>query len=224
MLLCHPAQSAPLFASRLHANFSTFIFSLPLPPARPISRPAPGQPAALPAARSLPRVHLTCEFGAFFSSSSRLLELRSPSPLALQLVMTVMAQIEGACALLVKSTHYPGELVACKRGAPLILGVRKPAAAAACDTGALALAHPTAAVGHITSWWPPRAQAATRAALTLLPSPRAWLICTPQTEQRNHGPPPPPHVLRGRCRWSGWRPRGGAHRQAPPRDRALSGQ
>jgi glucosamine--fructose-6-phosphate aminotransferase (isomerizing) len=38
--------------------------------------------------------------------------------------MDVMSQLEGAYALLIKSTHYPGELVACKRGSPLILGLR----------------------------------------------------------------------------------------------------
>lgn len=37
-----------------------------------------------------------------------------------------MSQLEGAYALLVKSVHYPGEMVACKRGSPLILGVKKP--------------------------------------------------------------------------------------------------
>lgn len=36
-----------------------------------------------------------------------------------------MAQLEGAYALLVKSSHHPGELVACKRGSPLILGLRQ---------------------------------------------------------------------------------------------------
>lgn len=38
--------------------------------------------------------------------------------------MEVMGQLDGAYALLVKSRHYPGELVACKRGSPLILGLR----------------------------------------------------------------------------------------------------
>ena len=47
-----------------------------------------------------------------------------------------MGQLEGAYALLVKSTHYPGEMVACKRGSPLILGLRStPAAAAAAPEG-----------------------------------------------------------------------------------------
>ena len=41
-----------------------------------------------------------------------------------QLVLEVMGHLEGAYALLVKSRHYPGELVACKRGSPLILGLR----------------------------------------------------------------------------------------------------
>jgi glucosamine 6-phosphate synthetase-like amidotransferase/phosphosugar isomerase protein len=40
--------------------------------------------------------------------------------------MDVMSQLEGAYALLVKSIHYPGEMVACKRGSPLIMGVKKP--------------------------------------------------------------------------------------------------
>jgi len=48
--------------------------------------------------------------------------------------MDVMSQLEGAYALLVKSTHYPGEMVACKRGSPLILGVKKPTS----STGAAA--------------------------------------------------------------------------------------
>ncbi len=42
----------------------------------------------------------------------------------MQLVMEVLSQLEGAYALLIKSTHYPGELIACKRGSPMILGVR----------------------------------------------------------------------------------------------------
>ena len=61
---------------------------------------------------------------------SSLLKLKLPPPTPtqppprLQLVMDVMSQLEGAYALLVKSTCYPGEMVACKRGSPLILGVR----------------------------------------------------------------------------------------------------
>ena len=35
---------------------------------------------------------------------------------AAQLIMEVISQLEGACALLVTSCHYPEELVACKRG------------------------------------------------------------------------------------------------------------
>lgn len=42
-----------------------------------------------------------------------------------QLIMEVMTQLEGAYGLLIKSTHYPGELVACKRGSPLILGIKE---------------------------------------------------------------------------------------------------
>ena len=42
-----------------------------------------------------------------------------------ELVLEVLAQLEGAFALLIKSTHHPGELVAAKRGSPLILGIRE---------------------------------------------------------------------------------------------------
>ncbi len=33
-----------------------------------------------------------------------------------------MSQLEGAFALLIKSTHYPQELIAAKKGSPLLLG------------------------------------------------------------------------------------------------------
>jgi glucosamine 6-phosphate synthetase-like amidotransferase/phosphosugar isomerase protein len=42
----------------------------------------------------------------------------------LQLVIEVLKKLEGAYALLIKSTHYPGQLVACKRGSPLIFGIK----------------------------------------------------------------------------------------------------
>ncbi|EFJ45967.1 hypothetical protein VOLCADRAFT_105759 [Volvox carteri f. nagariensis] len=45
--------------------------------------------------------------------------------LAEKLVMEVLKKLEGAYAVLVKSTHYPGELVACKRGSPMILGIKE---------------------------------------------------------------------------------------------------
>ena len=40
-----------------------------------------------------------------------------------QLVMEVLRQLQGAYALIFKSSHYPGELVAAKRGSPLLLGI-----------------------------------------------------------------------------------------------------
>jgi glucosamine--fructose-6-phosphate aminotransferase (isomerizing) len=40
-----------------------------------------------------------------------------------QVVMEVMRQLEGAYAIIFKSPHYPNELIACKRGSTLILGV-----------------------------------------------------------------------------------------------------
>lgn len=41
-----------------------------------------------------------------------------------QVVEEVMRQLEGAYALIFKSPHYPNELVACKRGSPLLLAVK----------------------------------------------------------------------------------------------------
>lgn len=43
-----------------------------------------------------------------------------------QLVMEVVRQLQGAFALIFKSTHYPGELVAAKRGSPLLMGIVEP--------------------------------------------------------------------------------------------------
>ncbi|KZV14837.1 Glutamine-fructose-6-phosphate transaminase (isomerizing)s,sugar binding,transaminase isoform 1 [Dorcoceras hygrometricum] len=42
-----------------------------------------------------------------------------------QVVFEVMRQLEGAYALIFKSRHYPNELIACKRGSPLLLGVKE---------------------------------------------------------------------------------------------------
>lgn len=41
-----------------------------------------------------------------------------------QLILEVMRHLEGAYALIFKSKHFPNELVACKRGSPLLLGVK----------------------------------------------------------------------------------------------------
>lgn len=50
-------------------------------------------------------------------------KLPEPIPFP-QLVCEVVKQLEGAYALLIKSSVYPGELVACRRGSPLILGMK----------------------------------------------------------------------------------------------------
>lgn len=42
-----------------------------------------------------------------------------------QVVLEVMRHLEGAYALIFKSCHYPNELIACKRGSPLLLGVKE---------------------------------------------------------------------------------------------------
>jgi glucosamine--fructose-6-phosphate aminotransferase (isomerizing) len=48
-----------------------------------------------------------------------------------ELINDVTAELDGAYALLVKSTHFPGELVACRAGSPLTLGFTPPAGPAA---------------------------------------------------------------------------------------------
>ncbi|KAI3448857.1 hypothetical protein Pfo_005522 [Paulownia fortunei] len=42
-----------------------------------------------------------------------------------QVVLEVMRHLEGAYALIFKSRHYPNELIACKHGSPLLLGVKE---------------------------------------------------------------------------------------------------
>ncbi|XVE76762.1 hypothetical protein DITRI_Ditri13aG0007000 [Diplodiscus trichospermus] len=42
-----------------------------------------------------------------------------------EVVLEVMRHLEGAYALIFKSRYYPNELVACKRGSPLLLGVKE---------------------------------------------------------------------------------------------------
>ncbi|XP_076952136.1 glutamine--fructose-6-phosphate aminotransferase [isomerizing] 1-like [Bidens hawaiensis] len=42
-----------------------------------------------------------------------------------EVVLEVMRHLEGAYALIFKSKHYPNELIACKRGSPLLLGVKE---------------------------------------------------------------------------------------------------
>lgn len=42
-----------------------------------------------------------------------------------EVVLEVMRHLDGAYALIFKSRHYPNELVACKRGGPLLLGVKE---------------------------------------------------------------------------------------------------
>ncbi|KAL3156521.1 hypothetical protein ABBQ38_000818 [Trebouxia sp. C0009 RCD-2024] len=54
-----------------------------------------------------------------------------------ELMMEVISQLEGAFALLVTSCHYPEELVACKRGSPLVLGIRDPTLEGFATTAAL---------------------------------------------------------------------------------------
>ena len=56
-------------------------------------------------------------------------------PLLKDIVMEVMRKIEGAFSLLVMSSHYPGELVGCKLGSPLILGIKESSIAVPMSNG-----------------------------------------------------------------------------------------
>lgn len=57
---------------------------------------------------------------------AQFLKLKQPELSFPQLAMEVMEIVGGAYALVLKSSKYfPGELVACKRGSPLIVGVKK---------------------------------------------------------------------------------------------------
>ena len=47
-----------------------------------------------------------------------------PNTHDVQLLMDVISRLNGSYALLVKSMYYPGQLVACKKGSPLILGIK----------------------------------------------------------------------------------------------------
>lgn len=41
-----------------------------------------------------------------------------------RLVMHLIHELEGAFALIIRSTHFPNQLVACKRGSPLVIGLK----------------------------------------------------------------------------------------------------
>lgn len=41
-----------------------------------------------------------------------------------QVVLEVIRHLEGAYALIFKSRHYPNELIACRRGSPLLLAIK----------------------------------------------------------------------------------------------------
>lgn len=40
-------------------------------------------------------------------------------------MIELLSRLNGSYALLIKSAHFPGELIACKKGSPLILGIRQ---------------------------------------------------------------------------------------------------
>ena len=76
--------------------------------------------ARVPPARTPARAYTAAPFPAPHTLPCFPLLPSSP----LQLVCEVVKQLEGAYALLIKSSVYPGELVACRRGSPLIMGMK----------------------------------------------------------------------------------------------------
>eukprot|EP00128_Syssomonas_multiformis_P013860 Colp12_sorted_trinity150504_noHs@10795 len=54
-----------------------------------------------------------------YDSQTELFEFR-------QLVEAVIQKLEGAFALIFKSVHFPGEVVATRRGSPLLIGIKSP--------------------------------------------------------------------------------------------------
>lgn len=125
LLLATPAHThAPAFAAQTPAHLLGAIPSL-----RPLAGLALGS-LFLPSARCPPRDALpfmphpaSAGSDAPASPPARCSRLPEPIPFP-QLVCEVVKQLEGAYALLIKSSVYPGELVACRRGSPLILGMK----------------------------------------------------------------------------------------------------
>ena len=54
--------------------------------------------------------------------------LEEPVPFP-ELVMMVLRKLEGAYAILIQSIMYPGELVCCRKGSPIVLGLKDSAKA-----------------------------------------------------------------------------------------------
>lgn len=59
------------------------------------------------------------------ASEARVLNVVKFVRMHVQLVLEVISKLEGAYGLLFKSAYFPGELVACKRGSPLLLGIKE---------------------------------------------------------------------------------------------------
>eukprot|EP00917_Polyrhabdina_sp_WS-2016_P029506 GHVP01062900.1.p1 GENE.GHVP01062900.1~~GHVP01062900.1.p1 ORF type:complete len:674 (+),score=118.13 GHVP01062900.1:1742-3763(+) len=51
-------------------------------------------------------------------------ETKKPS--LLSIVQSVLQEVEGAYAVVFKSTHYPDEVIAAKKGSPLVIGINSP--------------------------------------------------------------------------------------------------
>ena len=137
---------------------------------------------------------------------------RLPEPIPLpQLVCEVVKQLEGAYALIIKSAVYPGELVACRRGSPLILGMKYgiQVGAALCmlgwaglvggggqwlggrcswRSGRLSAVHQTAC-----AWWVPYDRQSACSYLALPPPPGCSpaVLEPPRPAGRRHAPHPP---------------------------------
>ncbi|KEG12615.1 putative glucosamine-fructose-6-phosphate aminotransferase [Trypanosoma grayi] len=82
----------------------------------------------------MPVKQMLCEKGYHFNSDTDteviavLIEYvfkQEPTLSFVQLATKVTAMVEGAYALLIKSTHFPGELIACRKSSPLMVGIRR---------------------------------------------------------------------------------------------------
>jgi hypothetical protein len=134
-------------------------------------------------------------------------------------VVQVAARLQGAYALIIKSSRFPGELIATKRGGPLILGIVGNAAAAA-DESATSVPITYVAAGP-ANMLPSEDAAAIEVAISSVeahrtpPRPsRTSAPAAPARSTRSPRPPPPPR--RRPSRRSPSRP------PSPPPSRSVS--
>ncbi|KAL3725645.1 hypothetical protein ACJRO7_030645 [Eucalyptus globulus] len=110
---------------RLSPAATTPPASLSIPPPSPSrlsssARKATSSPSPNPSTKVLKQTLI--RHGFTFESDT---DTEVIPKLVNQVVLEVMRHLEGAYALIFKSQHYPNELIACKHGSPLLLGVKE---------------------------------------------------------------------------------------------------